>query len=54
MLKERYRELVTKRAAEAYFSITPATTQEQLAAMLAPPSNPPKQPNEQPAQQATA
>lgn len=34
--RKRYKRIVSRRAARAYFSITPTTTHEQLAAMLAP------------------
>ncbi len=38
--RKKYKKLVSKRAAEAYFAITPTTTHEQLAAMLAPTPQP--------------
>lgn len=39
--RKKYKRLVSRRAAEVYFAITPGTTQDQLAAMLAPPQQPP-------------
>lgn len=36
--RKRYKGLVSRRASEAYFSITPDTNHQQLAAMLAPPA----------------